>query len=143
VKENKFFKKKEIDLTKISIFTLTTEGKSYLKAAIKKTIQIILMITCVLFVIYVAWALNEFYFSKKKQVCDELVSSFIWNKKEELKLIEIKKQNEYSKKTAPPQSERRVILDSTVYTVTTADKVLARRSIPECKEVYINGLEVR
>jgi len=41
VKEGKYFKKKEIDLTKISIFVLTKEGKLKLKIYIKKSIKVL------------------------------------------------------------------------------------------------------
>lgn len=143
MKESKYFKKKEIDLTKVSIFLLTDEGKSKLKNYIKKSIKILLLLTSVLFVVFIIWGMHEAKLNKKKKVCDDLVSSFIWEKKEALRLKEVAKQKAFNKKHGLLHVERRGYLDWSPHTVLPKDKVLARRAIPECNDVYADGLEKR
>lgn len=141
MKEGKYFKKKEIDLTKISIFVLTKEGKLKLKVYIKKSMKVLSFIAVVLIVFFLVWGAQNSKFNKRKEVCDNLVSTSIWVEKETLRLKAVAEQKKANEKNGVVQSKDRDYLDFSPHSVTRKDKVLARQSIPECNEVYANGLE--
>ena len=141
MKEGKYFKKKEIDLSKVSILVLTQDGKLKLRLYAKKSLGIIFFLILFFLVIFIVRSFNVSEFNKRKQVCDNLVSVLIFEEKEALRLKEIAREKEFVKKHGMLQVEGREYLDYTPHSITKRDRVMARRSIPECSEIYENGFD--
>lgn len=141
MKDGKYFKRKEIDLSKISILSLTQYGKLKFKLYFAKVIKILLVLSLFFGIAFIIWGVHSAKLDKRKKVCDALVSSLLWEEKEALRLKEISKQEAFAKKSGIRGGKGREYLDFSPYSITRKDTVIARRSIPECRDVYIDGLD--
>lgn len=141
MKKNEYIKKKELNLSKVTIYTLTEDGKSKFKVLIKTSLKVAFLLLGLSFVVFITWSIKNTKLKEQKQICDDLVSTAIWKEKEALRLNSLAKQKELRKTIGMVRTKNRDYLDYTRHTVTMKDKVLARRSITECDYLYADGLE--
>ena len=141
MRKNEYFKKKELNLSKVTIYTLTENGKSKLKVLIKTSLKVASLLLGLSFVVFITWSIENTKLKEQKQICDDLVSTAIWKEKEALRLNSLAKQKALNKKLGIVRTKNRDYLDYIQHTVTMKDKVLARRSITECDDLYTDGLE--